>query len=190
MAIFLSRWTMIALLVLTWVTGWPAPSEAATSPLTSSVASSIASLPRANPIGNPLAALFSFPDSRPVNLGLQSGQLAPCPQTANCVNSQAPDAAHQIAAIPGGADPAQALANVAKTVAAFPGAAVITTTENYVYAEFTSQLLGFVDDVEFYLDPAAGVIQTRSASRIGESDFGVNRRRIESIRLALQKPAS
>jgi uncharacterized protein (DUF1499 family) len=185
MAIFLSRWTMIALLVLAWVTGWPAPSWAATSPLTSSVAS----FPMANPIGNPLAALFSFPDSRPVNLGLQSGQLAPCPQTANCVNSQASDAAHQIAAISGGADPAQTLASLAKTVAAFPGAAVITTTDNYVYAEFTSQLLGFVDDVEFYLDPAAGVIQTRSASRIGESDFGVNRRRIESIRLALEKAA-
>jgi uncharacterized protein (DUF1499 family) len=188
MAILLSRWTMIALLLLAWVTGWPAPTEAATSLLTSSVASSVASLPSANPLNTPLAALFSFPDSRPVNLGLQAGQLAPCPQTANCVNSQAPDAAHQIAPLPRGSAPT--LADLATTVAAFPGAAVITTTDNYVYAEFTSQLLGFVDDVEFYLDPAAGVIQARSASRIGESDFGVNRRRIESIRLALQKPAS
>jgi uncharacterized protein (DUF1499 family) len=89
--------------------------------------------------------------------------------------------------LPGGS--AATLASLATTVAAFPGAAVITTTDNYVYAEFTSQLLGFVDDVEFYLDPAAGVIQTRSASRIGESDFGTNRRRIESIRLALAKAA-
>jgi uncharacterized protein (DUF1499 family) len=51
-----------------------------------------------------------------------------------------------------------------------------------LHVEFTSQLMGFVDDVEFYFDPDGKSIQVRSASRLGESDLGVNRQRIEAIR--------
>jgi uncharacterized protein (DUF1499 family) len=59
---------------------------------------------------------------------------------------------------------------------------IITETDNYLYAEFTSKLMGFVDDVEFLLDDSAKVIHVRSASRLGQSDLGVNRKRIEAIR--------
>jgi uncharacterized protein (DUF1499 family) len=66
-----------------------------------------------------------------------------------------------------------------------PRTTIIESTDSYLYAEFASQLLGFVDDVEFYLDPAESVIQVRSASRLGQSDLGVNRQRVEAIRQEL-----
>jgi uncharacterized protein (DUF1499 family) len=60
---------------------------------------------------------------------------------------------------------------------------VVTATDDYLYVEFTSALMGFVDDVEFYFDPSTpGQLQVRSASRLGQSDLGVNRKRIETIR--------
>ena len=59
---------------------------------------------------------------------------------------------------------------------------IIEETDNYLYAEFKSKLMGFVDDVEFYRDPAANVVHVRSASRLGKSDAGVNRQRVEEIR--------
>ena len=66
------------------------------------------------------------------------------------------------------------------------GAQIISEQGNYLYAEFTTRLMGFVDDVEFLADPATGIVQVRSASRLGKSDLGVNRKRIEAIRLAVQ----
>ena len=65
-----------------------------------------------------------------------------------------------------------------------PRTKIVTENETYLYAEFASNLMGFVDDVEFYLDKTAGVIHVRSASRLGQSDLGVNRQRIEAIRAA------
>ncbi len=63
---------------------------------------------------------------------------------------------------------------------------IVSETDNYLYAEFTSKLMGYVDDVEFYFDPSTpGQIQVRSASRLGQSDLGVNRSRVEAIRAAL-----
>jgi uncharacterized protein (DUF1499 family) len=64
---------------------------------------------------------------------------------------------------------------------------IITENKNYLYAEFTSAIMGFVDDVEFYLDEGAKVIHVRSASRLGQSDLGVNRKRIETIRTKLKE---
>jgi Uncharacterized protein conserved in bacteria len=64
---------------------------------------------------------------------------------------------------------------------------IITESSDYLYAEFTSKLMGFVDDVEFYFDPSAKVIQVRSASRLGQSDLGVNRKRVELIREKLKE---
>jgi uncharacterized protein (DUF1499 family) len=59
---------------------------------------------------------------------------------------------------------------------------IIEETDRYLYAEFTSALMGFVDDVECYLDEGEGVIHVRSASRLGQSDLGVNRKRVNQIR--------
>ena len=123
---------------------------------------------------------------RPDNLGVTNGRLAPCRRTPNCVSSQADpgDREHYIAAIPFRGD---AMAAVRRAVAAMPRAMVISEKENYLYAEFRSKLLGYVDDVEFFYDGAA--IQVRSASRLGRRDFSVNRNRVEQLRaLITQRP--
>jgi uncharacterized protein (DUF1499 family) len=125
------------------------------------------------------AAIFSFAGDRPSNLGFQNNQFAPCATTPNCVSSQATDEQHQIAPIT-----ATDWEKLKQTIATQPNATIIESTDNYLYAEFTSQLMGFVDDVEFA--KGNSVIEVRSASRLGESDLGVNRDRIERIRQAMQ----
>jgi uncharacterized protein (DUF1499 family) len=135
----------------------------------------------------PLLALFSFSGTRPANLGLQNSKLAACPSTPNCVNSQTADQSHAIVPLRYTSNPEKAFATLKQVIQAQPRTKIVAETENYLYAEFTSKLMGFVDDVEFYLDKPAGVIEVRSASRLGESDLGVNRQRVESIRMALQE---
>ncbi len=125
---------------------------------------------------------------RPTNLGVKAGKLAPCPTSPNCVVSQGDtDPEHGIAPLAYSGDPAQAMAQLASVVTAMPRTTVVESTDTYLYAEFASKLMGFVDDVEFYLDPAESTIQVRSASRLGQSDLGVNRQRVEAIRQALQQ---
>ncbi|MEB3290341.1 MAG: DUF1499 domain-containing protein [Leptolyngbya sp.] len=127
-----------------------------------------------------------FAGQRPNHLGVKNGQLAPCPSSPNCVVSQGnPDPNHAIAPIAYGGDAASALARLESVITTMPRTAILKKTEDYLYAEFTSRLMGYVDDVEFYLDPGASVIHVRSASRLGESDLGVNRKRIEALRSAL-----
>lgn len=120
---------------------------------------------------------------RPNTLGVQDGKLAPCPKSPNCVVSQGQeDAEHAIAPLQYGSDRTTAMARLVEVVKAMPRTEIIQQTEDYLYAEFTSQWMGFVDDVEFYLPESSKVIHVRSASRLGESDLGVNRQRIETIR--------
>ena len=68
---------------------------------------------------------------------------------------------------------------------ATPGAMVVSQRPDYLYATFTSRLMKYTDDVEFWFDPAAGVVQVRSASRLGHGDMGANRKRIEALRQGL-----
>lgn len=137
------------------------------------------------PFNSTLASLFSFSGTRPSNLGLNQDRFADCPSTPNCVNSFSTDPAHSIAPLRYSVAPEQAFSNLKQTIASLPRTKIIQATDRYIYAEFTSKIMGFVDDVEFYLDKAANVIHVRSASRLGESDLGVNRQRIESIRAQL-----
>jgi uncharacterized protein (DUF1499 family) len=133
--------------------------------------------------------LLSLSGSRPTNLGPQNGQLAPCPATPNCVSSQSPDPQHAIAPLTVQEDDAAKTWKALQTlVAEQPRAEVIRSDDHYLYAEFSSRLLGFVDDVEFYWPPKAQQIEVRSASRLGESDLGVNRQRIEQLRQLLGTP--
>jgi len=133
--------------------------------------------------------LFSFSGSRPTNLGITDGKLADCPSSPNCVSSQSQDAEHQIEALPYEGSPAEAIAQLKTMIESLPRTQIIQITDNYLYAEFTSALMGFVDDVEFYVNPAEPVIEVRSASRLGESDLGVNRQRVEAIRTAIAELA-
>jgi uncharacterized protein (DUF1499 family) len=117
---------------------------------------------------------------RPANLGVKDGRLAPPKRTPNCVSSQADpaDREHYIAPIRGGIDAAR------RAVESLPRTKVIRAEANYLYAEFKSKLLGYVDDVELYFDGA--LLQVRSASRLGRRDFGVNRKRVETLRSLIE----
>ena len=125
-----------------------------------------------------------FAGKRPEALGVKAGRLAPCKPTPNCVSSQADpgDATHYIAPIATRNDPAGTFAKLKRVVGANERVNIVSEGRDYVYAEFRSRVFGFVDDVEFWVDPNRGVIQVRSASRLGSSDLGVNRARIERIR--------
>jgi uncharacterized protein (DUF1499 family) len=126
--------------------------------------------------------VFSW--KRPDNLGAKNGRLAPVRSSPNNVSSQADpaDAEHYIAPIAFKGGASAAMVAVKKAVAGMAGATVVREEANYLYAEYRSKLMGFVDDVEFVYDEAAGQIHVRSASRLGRRDFGVNRARAESLR--------
>ena len=118
----------------------------------------------------------------PQDIGNLSGRLADCPDSPNCVCSFETRESHSIA-------PLQAnLAQIQQVLMGLPEARIVTSEGNYLYAEFTSRIMGFVDDVEFLYDPGAGITHVRSASRLGYSDMGVNRKRIETIREMLITP--
>ena len=134
------------------------------------------------------SVLSSCAAARPSNLGVREGRLAPCPASPNCVSSQAPDAGHRIEPLPFTRSPAEALARLAGIVGLLPRAAVITRSNGYLHAEFTSLLFRFIDDMEFLVDDTAKVIHVRSASQMGYSDLGVNRKRVEEIRLRWLEP--
>ena len=126
-----------------------------------------------------------FSGSRPDDLGAREGRLAPCKRTPNCVSSQADadrDAGHYIAPIRIAGRARGAWAALTAVLRAAERVKLVTGNEDYLYAEFSSRIMGFVDDVEFVLDEKAGVIHVRSASRLGRSDFGVNRERVETLR--------
>jgi uncharacterized protein (DUF1499 family) len=129
--------------------------------------------------------IFKLSGSRPKNLGVKQGKLADCPASPNCVCSQVSptDPVHRINPLAlGKIKPNQAIAKLTAIVRSLPRTQIIESTPNYLYVEFTSALMGYVDDVEFYVDRTAGVVQVRSASRLGQSDLGANRQRIELIR--------
>lgn len=128
-----------------------------------------------------------FAGKRPTNIGIQSGKLAPCPTSPNCVSSFSQDPEHKIEPLTYNSTPTVAMANLKGAIASLDKTKIIEQTDNYLYAEFTSFLMGFVDDVEFLLDESAKVIPVRSASRLGQSDLGVNRKRIETIRNQLNQ---
>jgi uncharacterized protein (DUF1499 family) len=132
-----------------------------------------------------MGSLFSFSGDRPTTLGVTEGSFAPCPSSPNCVSSQSRDGKHRIEPLALVGTPAETLEQLKGIITQLPRAEIIAATDSYLYAEFTSALMGFVDDVEFYVDPVENVVQVRSASRLGESDLGVNRKRIETIRQKL-----
>ncbi len=75
----------------------------------------------------------------------------------------------------------QAREKIVRVITAMERSKIVTAEGAYVHAEFRSKLFGFVDDVEFQIDESAGLIHFRSASRLGHSDLGVNRKRMERI---------
>ena len=115
----------------------------------------------------------------PQDIGVRDGRLIACPGSPNCVSSYESSEEHAIAALDGN------LNQVQQILVAMDGANIVEQSNNYLYAEFTSSLMGFVDDVEFLYDATSNTTQVRSASRVGYSDMGANRSRVEAIRMQL-----
>jgi uncharacterized protein (DUF1499 family) len=120
-------------------------------------------------------ALFHVVGPVPPELGVHGGALAPCPSTAHCARADWPVA-----------DPQAALAALQPVLAAMPRTALLEQTETYLHATASSALFGFVDDVELYADTAHGLLQARSVSRLGDSDLGVNGRRLAALQQSLR----
>ncbi|MEB3356561.1 MAG: DUF1499 domain-containing protein [Synechococcales bacterium] len=167
-----------------WIGGMPA---AIAQPHPSSPADSTPTTVTQTPSGG--SSVFSFSGKRPANLGVQEGKLAACPNSPNCVSSQSPtaDPKHYTEPLPLTTSPEEAIAQLKTIVEGMERTKIITASDDYLYAEFTSAIMGFVDDVEFYADQEAGVVHVRSASRLGESDLGVNRKRVEALRAQFMK---
>ena len=128
-----------------------------------------------------------FSGSRPSNLGFNAGKFAPPSWKPNCVSSTVDksDEKHFIAPLVYVGNSKDAWKKLTGIVKNSPRATVVNENANYLYAEFKSAGMGYVDDVEFALDEKAGLIHARSGSRLGIRDLNVNRKRIEAIRAQL-----
>lgn len=118
---------------------------------------------------------------RPTNLGVRAGGLVPCPGSPNCVVSNADDPDHFIAPISYACDPAKAFQVLKEILMHMERTKIVDETPAYIRLECKTSVFGFVDDVEFFFSDDS-LIHMRSASRMGYSDLGVNRRRLETIR--------
>lgn len=130
-----------------------------------------------------LLGLIGCAGERPNNLGARGGILAPCPSSPNCVSSQAEDDHHRIAPLVFSGDPDAAFARLKRVLAGRSDTNIVDDSPDYLRVELRTTL--FVDDGEFLLDRAKKVIHVRSASRLGYSDLGKNRSRLEEIRSQL-----
>ena len=138
------------------------------------------------------AQLGLFHGKPPNDLGVRDGRLKPPSLTPNSVSSQAGlHADHPqrdyalIDPLPMQGDARQTMARLQAVLASMRSVRVVEQKEDYLYAQFTTPLMRYVDDVEFWIDPVAQVVQVRSASRLGHGDLGLNRKRVEQIRAAL-----
>jgi uncharacterized protein (DUF1499 family) len=132
-----------------------------------------------------------FAGSRPATLGAANGALAPCPDKPNCVSSRATDSRHAIAPLAFDGPAPAAWARLVAAIRAMPGVTVVGDERvkggRHLHAEFASRVFGFVDDLECLLADGAKTIDLRSASRLGTSDFGANRARVEALRAAFER---
>ena len=121
---------------------------------------------------------------RPSTLGVKDGKLSGPRSTPNSVVSEGiatTDPAFT-APIAFTGDPRVALAKLGAVLQTLDRVTIVKVEETYLYAEFRSKTLGYIDDFEARVDPPAGVIHVRSASRLGHGDKGVNRLRVDTIR--------
>jgi len=125
--------------------------------------------------------------SVPNNLGLKNQLLSPCPRTPNCVSSQENNSQHRIMPIKFEGSLELAKDKLYQVINSMRGTRIITQDVLYWQVEFTTQVLRFIDDVEFYFDGSQSLIHVRSASRRGYWDLGVNRRRVETIRFKFEE---
>ena len=129
-----------------------------------------------------LLTLVGCGSQTPELLGVTDGKLAACPDSPNCVSSDAGDEAQRVQPFQFDGDQAAVWTALRTAVEAEPRTTIVTDDGTYLHAEAKSRIFGFIDDLEFLLKPEDRMIAIRSAARTGHSDFGVNAERIEAIR--------
>jgi uncharacterized protein (DUF1499 family) len=132
-----------------------------------------------------LMGIFACAGAHPNNLGVKDGRLAPCRPSPNCVSSDAADAKHSVAGFQPALRMAEAWTQLREVVGTLPRTEIISETTDYLHVECRSAVFGFIDDLELHARPAQNLIAVRSAARLGYTDFGVNRRRVEDLRTLL-----
>ena len=128
-------------------------------------------------ISNFIIVIMLYANHRDLN-----GDNMDCPNSPNCVSSLASTPSHFIAPLIFKDRPELAMQRLKKVLMTEKRVTIITERSDYLYGEIRSFVFRFVDDIEFTLSIENKIFQVRSSSRIGYSDFGVNRRRIERIR--------
>jgi uncharacterized protein (DUF1499 family) len=118
--------------------------------------------------------------------GADSTHLSSCPESPNCVSTEALDNRHKIDKFHLKGDFSKSWLEIQRVVAALPRSIVVEADGTYLHATFKSRVFRFIDDLELFLNPSNGIISIRSAARTGYWDFGVNRRRVEQLRHKLQ----
>ncbi len=127
--------------------------------------------------------LTSCSGNKPMSIG---NPLSPCPKSPNCISSQSQDESHYVAPFVYTGSQQLAFEQLVLVIRNYPRTKIVTETENYLHVECKSKWFGFIDDLEFLFETAQE-IQVRSASRLGYSDFGVNRHRIGIFRTQFEK---
>ena len=122
----------------------------------------------------------------PANLGVRDGKLAPCPNSPNCVSTQSEDPRHQIDPIPYTTSLTETKEALLQVIRSMDRTKIVTEASSYIHAEFRTKGIGYVDDVEFFLDEQARIIHFRSSARLPYYDWDVNRKRMEAIRAAFE----
>jgi uncharacterized protein (DUF1499 family) len=136
-----------------------------------------------------IVSMTVFSKGKRRGLGVVAGRLADCPDTPNCVCTDAADPEQRVEAFPLAIAPVEAWHAIRVAVTELPRTRIVKLTADYLHAECRSQWLGFVDDLELHLRETHGatVVAVRSAARLGYWDFGVNRARVEELRRDLVK---
>ncbi|MHA1468358.1 MAG: DUF1499 domain-containing protein [Promethearchaeota archaeon] len=116
--------------------------------------------------------------------GIINNKFKPCPKTPNCVSTMASndDKKHYISPISYISSQEEAVEKIIQIINSLKGTKIKVKEINYIHVIFSTKLLRFKDDVEFYFDDSSKIIHFKSASRIGSSDLGTNRKRMEKIR--------
>ena len=126
-----------------------------------------------------------FEGKLPEHLGVTNGRLSECPKKPNCVCSQTKEPSHYTQPLEFSVEATEAIAKLKDALESLGNIEIITESAGYVHAICRSKLLGYIDDIEFLLDAEQKVFHVRSASRLGFSDFGVNRKRVKKLRINL-----
>ncbi|MFG6149595.1 DUF1499 domain-containing protein [Halobacillus sp. B23F22_1] len=113
--------------------------------------------------------------------GIKNGYLSPCPKSPNCVSTQTDQNDKRMEPLPFIVNTKRTKEVVKSIIEKTKRVKMQDEAENYLHFTFTSRVLRFKDDVEFYMDDETNLLHFRSSSRVGYSDLGVNRKRMEEF---------